>query len=80
MNSGFVDLINELMEINEETKGNDYTVDALRYVLVNRKNVIREIKVFSTRYLNSINVSVRIVKVGEDFSEAPLVLDDYGIL
>ena len=37
-------------------------------------------KVFSTRYLRSINVSVGIVEVGEDFSEAPLVLDDYGIL
>ena len=49
VNSGCVDLISELMEINEEAKGNDYAVDGLRYVLVNRENVIREIKVFSSR-------------------------------
>lgn len=49
VNSGCVDLISELMEINEEAKGNDYAVDGLRYVLVNRENVIQEIKVFSSR-------------------------------
>jgi hypothetical protein len=49
VNSGCVDLISELMEINEEAKGNDYAVDGLRYVLMNRQNVMREIKVFSSR-------------------------------
>jgi len=37
-------------------------------------------KGFSTHYSRSINVRGGIVKVGEDFSEATLVLDAYGIL
>jgi hypothetical protein len=36
-------------------------------------------KGLSTHYPHSIGVRFGIVKVGEDFSEAPLVLDAYGI-
>ena len=36
-------------------------------------------KGFSARYLHSISVMFGVVKVGEEFSEALLVFDAYGI-